>query len=216
VLSRRPSAGTPVGDPENGDGVAEAAAGAEIVVHAASATGAKQGRGDEEQTHNLIAAASGARHLLYVSIVGIDDLPLAYYRRKLACERLVEAAFVPHTIQRATQFHQLLEEWLVSASRLPVIGLPMGMRFQPIAAAEVAARLAEAVDGEPAGRAPDIGGPEVLTVRELLATWRTRHERPRAFNLPVPLPIVRALRQGRNTCPQRAHRGQTWAQYVTS
>jgi uncharacterized protein YbjT (DUF2867 family) len=195
--------------------VAEAAAGAEVVVHAASGTGARQGRGDEEQTHNLIAAASGARHLLYVSIVGIDDLPLGYYRRKLACERIVEAAFVPHTILRATQFHELLEEWLVTASRLPVIGIPMGMRFQPIAAAEVAARLADLTEAEPAGRVPDIGGPEVRTVRELLATWRSRHDRPRAFDLPVPLRIVRALRQGRNTCPQRAHRGQTWAEYVT-
>src|SRR4051794_6980079 len=104
VLSRRPGAGTHVGDLATGAGVAEAARGAELVVHAASDT-RRLGRSDLEQTRRLLAAARDARHLLFISIVGIDAIPYAYYRRKLACERAVAASGVPHTTLRATQFH---------------------------------------------------------------------------------------------------------------
>jgi uncharacterized protein YbjT (DUF2867 family) len=215
VLSRRAGGGTHVGDLETGEGVAEAAAGAEVVVHAASSTGATQGRRDAEQTRRLLdAIGGGAPHLLYVSIVGIDAIPLGYYRRKLGCERLIEAAPVPHTILRATQFHELVAMAMGGLSRLPAVGLPLAMRVQPVAAAECAERLAELAAGEPMGRAPDFGGPEVLTARDVIATWRTRHPRPRAFNLPLPLPVVRAFREGRNTCPDHADGRQTWAEFV--
>ncbi len=88
VLSRRPGAGTDVGDLNTGAGVAEAARGAELVIHAASDF-RRFGRTDLEQTEQLIAAAQDARHLLYVSIVGIDSIPSPYYRRKLACEERI-------------------------------------------------------------------------------------------------------------------------------
>jgi uncharacterized protein YbjT (DUF2867 family) len=169
-----------------------------------------------QQTRHLLDAMAGARHLLYVSIVGIEAIPLGYYRRKLECERLVEAAPAPHTILRATQFHQLLAGALRAMARAPVVPLPLGMRFQPVAAAEVAERIAELAGGEPLGRAADFGGPEVLAARELLATWRTRHARPRAFDLPLPLPVIRAFREGRNTCPEHAAGRQTWAQFVAA
>jgi len=212
VLSRRPGAGTHVGDLNTGAGVAEAAAGAEVVVHAASAGP----RRDPEQTRHLLDATRGAGHLVYISIVGIDGIPFSYYRAKLACERLIEAAPVPHTILRATQFHQLLAKGLGALSRVPVVGLPLEMRFQPVAAAECAERLGALAEGEPLGRARDFGGPQVLTARELLATWRTRHPRPRAFDLPLPLPVVRAFREGRNTCPAHADGRQTWAEFVAA
>jgi uncharacterized protein YbjT (DUF2867 family) len=214
VLSRRAGAGTHVGDLDTGAGVAEAAAGAEVVVHAASQTGAAQGKRDPDQVRHLLDATPGAAHLVYISIVGIDAIGLGYYRRKLECERLIEAAPVPHTILRATQFHQLVAAAFGALSRFPVAALPLGMRAQPVAAAECAQRLAELASGAPAGRAPDFGGPEVLTAREMLATWRTRHDKPRVFNLPVPLPVVRAFREGRNTCPGHRDGRQTWAQYV--
>ncbi len=213
VLSRRLGAGTHAGDLASGVGVAEAAAGAEVVVHAA--TDAPTGRGDVRQTRVLLDAARGARHLIYASIVGIEAIPLGYYRRKLACEREVAASGIPFTIQRATQFHQLVALWLGRAERLPLAPLPLSFRFQPIAAAEVAERVARLVSGEPLGRAPDLGGPEVLELREMVAAWRARRGRPR---LVAPLPtagrVAHAMREGRNTCPEHRDGRQTWAEYL--
>ena len=214
VLSRRPGAGTHRADLATGEGVSEAAAGAELVLHAASDT-RRRGRADLDQTRRLMAAAQDARHLLYVSIVGIDAIPLGYYRRKLACEREIAAGPVAHTILRATQFHELLAMALRAAGRLPLAPLPTEWRFQSVAAAEVADRAAELLDGEPTGRAPDFGGPEVLTVREIVDVWRERHSRPRrVVNLRLPGKVYRGFSEGRNTCPHHRDGRQTWSEFV--
>jgi uncharacterized protein YbjT (DUF2867 family) len=216
VLSRRAGGGTHRGDLSTGEGVAEAAAGAEVVVHAASDT-RRRGKTDLQQTRRLLSAAAAARHLLYVSIVGIDSIPLGYYRRKLDCEREIAAGSVPYTIFRATQFHELVALALGVAARLPVAPLPFEWRFQSVAASEAAARVADLAGGEPVGRAPDLGGPEVLTVREIAAAWRGRVGRPRRIvNVRFPGELYRSFREGRNTCPDRAEGRQTWTEFVSA
>ncbi|MDE3086809.1 MAG: SDR family oxidoreductase [Acidobacteriota bacterium] len=215
VLSRRPGAGTHQGDLATGDGVRAAADGAELVVHAASDT-RRMGRKDLAQTRTLLDALSPATaHLLYVSIVGIDRIPYAYYRRKLACEALVGASAVPSTILRATQFHELIALVLSTVERWPLAPLPAGFRFQTIAAAEVAARVAALVEGPPVGRADDVGGPEVLDVSAMVRRWRAVRGRPRR-TLPVPVPgrVGAAFRAGHHTCPDHAEGSQTWAAFV--
>lgn len=215
VLSRRPGAGTHVGDLATGSGLAEAADGAELIVHAASDP--RLGRSDPEQTRRLLAAASGCRHLLYVSIVGVDAIPFGYYRAKLACEELVAASGVPSTTLRATQFHELLDRALRAVGRLPVAALPLAFLFQSVAASEVATRMAELVEAEPLGRAPDFGGPQVLSGWQIAATWRVRHGRPRTLlSLRWPGRVYRAFATGANTCPEHADGRQTWAEFVSA
>jgi uncharacterized protein YbjT (DUF2867 family) len=182
-------------------------------VHAASDR--RLARTDLVQTGNLLAALSSCRHLLYVSIVGVDAIPFGPYRAKLACERLVDDSRVPSTILRATQFHELLEVALRAAGRLPVPILPLDLVFQSVAAAEVAARAAELLDGPPLGRAPDFGGPQVLTGWQLAGIWRAHFGWPRAvLNVPLPGRAGRAFGKGRNTCPEHADGCQTWAEFV--
>jgi uncharacterized protein YbjT (DUF2867 family) len=215
VLSRRPGAGTHRGDLTTGEGLAEAAAGAELILHAASDTRQGRGKADLEQTRRLLASAAEARHLLYVSIVGVDAIPFGYYRRKLACEREIAASSIPHTIFRATQFHELLAWALWSVRRLPVVPLPLAWPFQSVGVAEAAGRTVELLEGEPLGRAPDFGGPEVLTVREIVAAWRERHGRPRrTVNLRLPGRVSRGFREGGHTCPDHRDGRQTWAEFV--
>jgi uncharacterized protein YbjT (DUF2867 family) len=215
VLSRRPGAGTHRGDLASGEGVAQALDGAELVVHAASDT-RRLGRTDLVQTLRLLATARDVRHLLYVSIVGIDAIPYAYYRKKLACEQAIEASPVPHTIARATQFHELVAMVFKAAGRLPAAPLPLDLPVQPVASAEVAARMAALLEAGPAGRAPDFGGPQVLTVREAAETWQQHRGRPGTLlNVRWPGRTYRALRAGRHTCPDRADGRQTWAEYVS-
>src|SRR6059058_501619 len=145
VLSRRPSPKLPAGaqtvrgDLSSDEAVRDAVWHANAVLHAASNTGL--GRGDVDGTHRLLQiAARGASvtHFLYVSIVGIDRIPLIYYRRKLACEQLVAASGIGHTILRATQFHELLSAALLAVERWPIVPLPVSWRFQPVAAEEAA------------------------------------------------------------------------------
>lgn len=214
VLSRREGAGTHVADLATGEGVRAAAEGAELIVHAASDF-RRFGKPDAAQTRNLLAVAGGARHVLYVSIVGIDRIPFRYYRHKLACEELVANAGVPHTILRATQFHDLIAAALGAVERLPLAPLPLDFRFQPVATEDVAVRVADLIEGEPLGRAADFGGPEVLTLAELAEQWRAARGRPRrTLRIPLWGKIARGFRAGANTCPDHADGTQTWARYV--
>jgi uncharacterized protein YbjT (DUF2867 family) len=205
ALSRRTGV-----DLATGVGLAEAISGAELVLHAASDT-RRVGARDPRQTRNLVGACGSVRHFVYVSIVGIDGIPYRYYRRKLECERIVEHSGIPHTILRATQFHELIDWALTNLGRWPVVPLPLDAKGQPVAAAEVAARCADLVEAEPVGRAPDFGGPEVLTLRQALELWPGR---VRALPLPTFGRILGGFRAGLNTTPEHADGVQTWAQYV--
>lgn len=216
VLSRRPGAGTHTGDLSTGAGVAEAARGADLIVHAASDTD-RLGRRDLKQTECLLDAARDATHVLYVSIVGIDRIPFGIYRRKLACEERVASGQVPYTILRATQFHELLAFVLRSVERLPVAPLPLDFRFQTVAAADLAARVAELIGGPPTGRILNFGGPEVLNLGLMAHAWKTTRGRPRRIvRLPLRGAVAQAFAEGRNTCPRQAGGRQTWAQFIAS
>ncbi len=117
VLTRRPAAQVPggacrvVGDLARGDGLDAAVTGAEVVVHLASRP-FRPARVDVGGTKILIDAirrCGGGPHLVYVSIVGVDQILWPYYERKRQAEVLVVASGLPYTIQRATQFHDLVQ-----------------------------------------------------------------------------------------------------------
>jgi uncharacterized protein YbjT (DUF2867 family) len=219
VLSRRTAPGAPgvrtvVGDLRTGAGVQEAVEGVDAVVHCASDPRTPKAV-DVEGTRRLAeAAVQGHRpHLVHVSIVGVDRIPLGYYRAKLAAERLVEESGLPFTVQRATQFPSLLQSLLTAQARLPALLCPRGFRFQPVDPADVADRLVQHVRNGPAGRAPDIGGPQVLPIEDLARTWLTATGRSRAvLRVPVPGRLGRAFRSGANLCPDHAVGVRTWEQ----
>lgn len=201
-----------VADLRAGSGVAAAVAGAKTVVHCATAP-----RGDEVATANLISAlreAQPASHLVYVSIVGIDRVPLGYYRHKLAAEGLIASSGLRHTILRATQFHDLVLRLFTAQRRLPVLAVPAEFPFQPIAVADVAARLTELVGAGPSGRAADIGGPEQLPVADLARMYlEATGRRRRIVAVPVPGRIGRALRSGTNLTANHT-KGVSFAEFV--
>jgi uncharacterized protein YbjT (DUF2867 family) len=214
VLSRRPGAGTHTGDLATGAGVPAATQGAEVIVHAASDT-RRRGRSDVAQTRQLLEHAHTAAHLIYVSIVGIDQIPFSYYRRKLDCERLIVGSGIPYTILRATQFHELLAMALGHVERLPLAALPLDFRFQTIAASEVADRLSQLAAEAPSRRLWNLGGPHVMRLREMVTQWRAVRASPRrVVTLPLPGTVARAFREGRNTCPDQADGRQTWSEFV--
>ena len=197
-----------------GEGLAAATADADILIHCASDATSQARETDVEGTKKLLAAAPHLKHFFYISIVGVDQLPLPYYQYKYQAEQVIEQSGVPYTILRATQFHNFLDLLLGMFTRWPVAFLPLNFRFQPIDVDEVAAHMAELMTQGPRGRVPDIGGPETLTVRQLLPPWLKASQRRRLI-LPLPLPgkIAAGYRQGLNTTPNRFGR-VTWAEWL--
>jgi uncharacterized protein YbjT (DUF2867 family) len=209
------------GDLATGQGVEAAVEGAEIVLHLAGSS-----KGDEDKAENLVRAASGAgaRHLVYISVVGADRIPVdsrvdramfGYFASKLAAERVVADSGLPWTTLRATQFHDLMLMTARQLARLPVIPVPAGFRFQPIDAGEVAARLVELALGTPAGLVPDMGGPRVYEMTELVRGYLRARGKHRPI-VPVPLPgkAARAVRAGANLAPEGAVGRRTWDEFL--
>jgi uncharacterized protein YbjT (DUF2867 family) len=219
AFSRRPRpSSTPpqawaTGDLRANTGLEEALAGIDVVVHCASAQ-----RGDQAAARNLIAAArrAGAPHLVYISIVGVDQVTVGYYRAKLAVERLIEDSGLPWTILRATQFHELILRGCELLARLPVLLVPAAS-FQPVSSGEVAARLASLAGQPPAGRVPDMGGPQVRTSSELAGRYLRASGRHRRV-LPVSLPgrAFAGLRRGGLLAPEHATGTVTFEEFLAA
>ncbi len=219
VLSRRPRPdGVPAGewggaDLRSGRDVDAAFGGVDVVVHCATAyaTGREV---DVVRTVVDAARRAGGPHLLYVSIVGADRVPLGYYRGKLAGERLLERSGLPHTILRSTQFHDLVRVALAAVARAPVVPVP-AFRLQPIDVRDVAARLVELAAGAPLGRAADIGGPAVRDVAALARSYLRLLGRRRWIR-PVRWPgaAFRAYASGAHLAPEAAVAGIPFERYL--
>jgi uncharacterized protein YbjT (DUF2867 family) len=154
-----------------------------------------------------VARREGVRHHLCVSIVGSERVPLGYYRVKVEQEEVVEAAGVPFTIVRSTQFHSLLAGLFAAAARRRV--LPTGrLPLQPVDPAEVAEALADVAEAAPLGRRVEVAGPETTDLSSLARVYRA-HTRRRTLLLPVVAPVAlgRALRSGALTTTAPDRRG---------
>ncbi|MFE5555866.1 SDR family oxidoreductase [Streptomyces sp. NPDC056544] len=206
-------------DLTDGSGLDAATAGAEVIVHCAS-NPRGGGKDDEAAARHLIDAARRAgtvTNIVYISIVGVDVVPLGYYRTKLKVERLLEASGLGLTILRTTQFHDLVAQLVDTAAKLPLVPVPVpsGVRVQPIAVGEVADRLVELAVPTPSGRVPDMGGPEIHTLPDLARTYLTATGRHRRV-VPVPLAgkAYAGFKRGGNLTPTHAVGRLTFAQFA--
>ncbi|MGY4966229.1 SDR family oxidoreductase [Streptomyces sp. 900105245] len=188
---------------EGGPGLDTALAGVETVVHCASSPRG----GDEKAAAHLIEAARRATvgHLLYISIVGVDRVPFGYYRSKLAVERQIEDSGLGWTVLRTTQFHDLVVSVLRGLAKSPVLVLPAGVADQPVEVTEVARRLAELAIAAPAGRVPDMGGPQVRPFDSLARSYlRATGRRRPIVRLPLFGKAYGAFRAGGHLAPDHA------------
>jgi uncharacterized protein YbjT (DUF2867 family) len=221
VLSRRPKPADAApdldwatGDLTTGAGLDAALDATTAVIHAASDP--RRLGADVEAANRLLAAArSGHQHLVYVSIVGIDRVPLKYYGEKLAVERAVDRSDLPWTIQRITQFHTLLHTMVRQAARLPVVPVPGGTSFQPIDVPEAATHLIRIASGLSVGRAPDLGGPQVLSAADLTRVYlRSRGRRRPVVPVRLPGAVARGYRSGGHLAPDHPGGGRTWEEFL--
>lgn len=224
ILSRRPREPADGircarGDLSTGEGIEAAAADAEVIVHCAGSR-----TGDEQKTRTLVGAARDTRHIVLISVVGADRVPQAsatdraffgYFGMKLATEHVLEQSGIGWTILRATQFHDLILTVARALARLPVIPAPAGARFQPVEATEVAQRLAELALGEPSGLVPDLAGPKIYPIAELINSYLSAAGKRRPL-IPVHMPgqAARAIRAGANLAPDHAAGKRTWEEFL--
>jgi uncharacterized protein YbjT (DUF2867 family) len=186
ALVRRPDAALPPGvEAVLGDLAAppqlpaRAFEGVEHIVHLASGSSGGDIEGiDLAGTRTLIEAAraAGGPHLLYLSIVGVEKSAFPLYRAKVEVEVLLAASGLPWTSLRTTQFHELI--WDVFDQPPPSPFLAQGMRYQPLAAAEVAEFVVELLTRPPANGIIEMGGPEVLEASELASIFAEVMGRP--------------------------------------
>lgn len=222
ATSRSPPADTDVDwvemDLVDGTGIEQAMQDIDVVVHTATAPQGDTEAVDVEGTKRLLDAAAdaGVSNFLYVSIVGVDEIPFSYYDHKRAAERAVESSPVPSTIVRVTQFHSFLHDLLSTLRWLPVWPLPTEMQYQPIDVGEAADAIRNHATPEASGRVPEVGGPEVTRLGELAATYRDANGLRRPIvRLPLPLGVVRGFRAGEGICPDRTAGTVTWEAWLT-
>jgi uncharacterized protein YbjT (DUF2867 family) len=218
VLARRqrdiqPQATFYPGDLRRGIGIDAAAHGAGVIINCATST-----KGDPESTRNLVAAAgAGSPHLVQPSIVGIDVMAAwGYVKAKREVERIVENSGLPWTILRVTQFYNYCFENSRKLAKFPLVApVPGGFHVQPVDSREVAARLVELALDSPAGRAPDMSGPEVSSWEDLFRRYlAATHQRK--WVVPVPVPGGKAVRNGALLPPPDHTEGvRTWDQFLT-
>jgi uncharacterized protein YbjT (DUF2867 family) len=214
------------GDLLTGDGVDEAVQGVDAIVHCAG-----NFKGDAAMTQTLVNAArkAGAPHLIFISVVGTDRVPVvgigrltfAYFRAKREAEQVVATSGLPWTTLRATQFYDLFLIVGKAVAKLPLAPVAAGFRFQPVDADEVAARLASLAQGEPAGLVPDLGGPRVYRMSDLVRTYlRAVHRRRLILPLWIPGKSARVVRAGGNMVapgdPAALQGVTTWEEFLVA
>lgn len=159
-----------------GEGLKAAMAGAQVVIDLANSPSFEDKAVLEffvTSSRNVLAAeaAAGVKHHVALSIVGTDRTANnGYFRAKVAQERLVEASGIPYTIVRATQFMEFLGTIAASSADGNMIRLSPGL-FQPIAADDVAAVVADVALAVPQNGIVDIAGPERAPFDEIIARY---------------------------------------------
>jgi uncharacterized protein YbjT (DUF2867 family) len=209
-------------DLTSGAGLEARLTGAEAVVDVTSIQSQRRKKTEAffgSVTRHLLAAeaATGVRHHLALSIVGIDDVPSGYYQGKQHQERLVTEGQVPWSILRATQFHEFAEQAL-GFVRLGPLSLVPRMLSQPVAAVEVAEALVDLAETGPAGRVPDLAGPEPLQMVDLARrVARARGLGRRVVPVRVPGAFGRGMRSGALLPASAGPRGRiTFDEWIVS
>src|ERR1700739_356169 len=158
-----------------GEGLKEAMAGAQVVIDLANSPSFEDKAAlefFETSGRNLLAAeaAAGVKHHVALSIVGTDRTDNGYFRAKVAQEKLIKASGIPYTIVRSTQFLEFLRGISDMSSDGNTVRISPGL-FQPIAADDVAAIVADVALAEPQNGIVEIAGPERAPFNEIVARY---------------------------------------------
>ena len=230
VLARTP---TPAGDPARtpgaeyfaadvttGAGLAAALAGADVVIDCLEGRSGNALKGFPDGGARLLAAAqdAGVARAVMLSIINCDRSSFGYYASKTAKEQVYERSGLETVALRATQFHSLLATMFEAGSKLRIIPVVKGARFQPIAPSDVASALLGAALEPSAGlqhSVRTIGGPEIQGMENFASQWKAATgSRGRLVRFPLPGAMGNYLRAGLNLVPEERHADETFGVWL--
>lgn len=205
-------------DVTTGAGLDAALAGVDVVIDVSNVATRKRSEAVgffEAAADRLFPAEgrAGVRHHVLLSIVGIDDLAFGYYQGKVRQEELALGSGRQTSVLRATQFHEFPGQFLQGGRRMVL--MPR-MQVQPVAAREVAEHLVSLAGTDPAGRVPDLAGPEVLQLTDMArAVLQASGSNRLLLPLQVPTKAGRAVANGALLPKQPGPRGvQTFDEWL--
>jgi uncharacterized protein YbjT (DUF2867 family) len=202
-----------------GDGLDAALAGVDAVIDATNVASSGKRASSEffEATARTLmrtAAAADVRHIVALSIIGIDRVPYGYYQGKLRQEQVLQESPVPVSILRAAQFHEFPGQYLAKLPG-PVVLVPR-WRAQPVAAREVGAELARIAAGDPVAMSELAGPREEIMADMIRQVVHARGDRRLVVSVRVPGAAGKAMAAGGGLPDRPGALGrQTFADWVS-
>lgn len=187
--------------------------GVDTILHLASNPRDLSLQSDITGTKDLLRMARNhqVKHFVYISIVGIDTIPIKYYKHKKQAEELIKDSGLEYTILRATQFFEFTEYVISQLIRWPLVVFP-NLDVQPIDTAAVAKKLVDIGQGQPLNRTAELGGPEILSLKRAIKDYLKVQQRRKLL---VPIPKMVLGKMGRAlTTSKRSTESSTWQEYL--
>ena len=207
------------GDLETNRGLQQAVKNIDTIIHCASNPREAE-KIDVPGTRYLLQAAkqAGINHFVYISIVGVDQSSFPYYKAKTEVEQMIRESGIPLSILRTTQFHDFVLYRIIRSFEQvaePNITIPEGLKFQTVDIREVAQRLVEISVNNPAGKLPDMGGPEILSLEQMTRIYlEILGRRQKVIAQPIENEFFQIFRSGINLCPGNATGKITWEKFL--
>lgn len=208
------------GDVTTGVGLDAAVAGADVVIDCLEGQFGKARKQFADGGARLAQAArdAGAGRAVVLSIINCDRSTYPYYVSKASKERAYADSGLESVVVRATQFHSLVAMVFGAGSRLGLIPVFKGARFQTISPADAAKAALEAAEGPGQGaghHVRTVGGPEVLSMQELAVSWKAATgSRGKLIHVPLPGAMGRYLRAGLNLVPEQKYGRKTFVSWL--
>jgi len=207
------------GDLVSGDGLQAAVKQCNTIIHCASNPRDFQ-ETDVFGTQNLLQAIdrNTVRHLIYISIVGVDKSDYPYYVAKKRVEDKIAESGVPFTILRTTQFHHFVYN-LIQGLQKPgedILEIPDGMKFQSVDIREVAEKLIAITESKPFGLLTNFCGPQVMMFEEYVQQYLNLTNNPIQWKAsPLQGPRYDLFRSGINLCANDSAGKITWTDFLS-
>ena len=203
-------------DLRTGEGMQNAVRDKSVILHLASDK--KHPDNDVYGTAHLLNSLKKQAlcpHFIYISIVGVEELAMPYFKQKVQIEQMVIKSGLPYSIVKATQFHEYIDSQLTSFFRFGIGLLPKNILVQPVSVVSVANVLADLCMSGATYEIQSLGGPEVLKLEELASQW-LQHRKESKKYLPLPLwgKSGKKLKDGVLTYPQKKLKGVNWSSWL--
>ncbi|QOI95953.1 MAG: NAD(P)H-binding protein [Flammeovirgaceae bacterium] len=217
--SAPPSFSLVYGNLVNGEGLENALRGVELIIHCASNFFDHESidvAGTQKLIDNLDRASVNL--LIYVSIVGVNKIPLPYYKSKRKAELIIQQSGFPYLILRFTQFHDfvlhLLDGFEQQSTALPYFEIPDKLQFQSISMDDATATILSTIKSTHKGII-ETGGPEILPLNKMAETYllfKRNHKKLKTFEATDEL--HKAFTGGKNLTANKLTGGITWEMFL--